>query len=219
MIIWAIVPVKPLRDSKSRLAHILSPDERAELTGFLLGRTLDILNDILAISQTLVISRDPAALKIARQHQALTYGETDRQDLNSALTRASHIAAARRANAVLILPSDLPLLTAEDVEMMVAAPAFKSLNGGSGFVNGRRGIAICTDHNNDGTNALLVYPPTGFAYQYGPGSFEIHLAEAARSGMAHQIVHAPGIKFDLDTEQDWRTYQALRPDVLPISIS
>ena len=32
MNVWAIVPVKPFRDSKSRLAHILSADQRAELT-------------------------------------------------------------------------------------------------------------------------------------------------------------------------------------------
>ena len=66
MIIWAIIPVKPLRDSKSRLAHILSSDQRADLTSRLLGRTLDTLNDVMAITQTLVVSRDPAALKVAR---------------------------------------------------------------------------------------------------------------------------------------------------------
>ena len=35
MTTWAIIPVKPLRYGKSRLSHILSPDERAQLGMFL----------------------------------------------------------------------------------------------------------------------------------------------------------------------------------------
>jgi 2-phospho-L-lactate guanylyltransferase len=211
MIIWAIIPVKPLRDSKSRLAHILSSDQRAELTSQLLGRTLDTLNEVMAITQTLVVSRDPAALKVARRHGASTFGETGKQDLNLALTRASHIAVAQKANCVLILPSDLPLLTKEDVKMMVDAVGPAINNGQTGDFTGHRAMAICTDHMQNGTNALMVYPPIGFNYQYGPGSFDLHLAEAERLGMDRRIVHAPGIKFDLDSEEDWRTYQALQP--------
>jgi 2-phospho-L-lactate guanylyltransferase len=214
MIIWAIIPVKPLRDSKSRLAHILSSDQRAELTSQLLGRTLDTLNDVMSITRTLVVSRDPAALKVARRHGAFTFGETEKQDLNLALTRASHIAVARKANCVLILPSDLPLVTKEDVMMMVAAVGPAVNNGRNGDFSGHRAMAICTDHMRDGTNALMVCPPIGFNFQYGPGSFDLHLDEAARLGMARRIVHAPGIKFDLDSEEDWQTYQALQPAVL-----
>jgi 2-phospho-L-lactate guanylyltransferase (CobY/MobA/RfbA family) len=40
MILWAIVPVKPLRDSKSRLSHILSTEQRADLTKKNQGQTI-----------------------------------------------------------------------------------------------------------------------------------------------------------------------------------
>lgn len=211
MNIWAIIPVKPLRDSKSRISHILTGDERAELTSYLMGRTIDVLSEVMAISRTLVVSRDPAALKIARQHGASTYGETEKQDLNLALTRASHIAAAQKANCVLVLPSDLPLLTVEDVEMVVevASPAIRDGNNGYKFAG--RYMAICTDKRAEGTNALLICPPTGFSFHYGPQSFCQHLAEAERLGMSKRIIHAPGIEFDLDTEEDWGAYQELQP--------
>ncbi len=62
MTTWAIIPVKPLRYGKSRLAHILSPDERAALTTEMLHYTLRVLENVPAIYRTLVISRDPAAL-------------------------------------------------------------------------------------------------------------------------------------------------------------
>lgn len=210
MNIWAIIPVKPLRDSKSRISHILTGDERSELTSSLMGRTIDLLSEVMAISRTLVVSRDPAALKIARQHGASTYGETEKQDLNLALTRASHIAAAQKANCVLVLPSDLPLLTVEDIEIMIdmSSPAVR--DGKNGYQFAGRFMVICTDQNAEGTNALLICPPTGFSFHYGPDSFRQHLAEAERLGMSKRIVHAPGIEFDLDTEEDWEAYQSIQ---------
>jgi 2-phospho-L-lactate guanylyltransferase len=211
MIIWAIVPVKPLRDSKSRLSHILTTEERAELTKKILGQTLDVLGEVKGIFRTMVVSRDPAVLKIARKHGALTFSESDKQDLNMALTRATHIAVAQQANAILVLPSDLPFLTPEDVEMMISS--LLGLNGRNGNGNGyhlhQRAITICSDHNEEGTNALLLSPPTGFVYRYGLGSFQEHLDEAERLGMSRRVVHTPGIKFDLDTAEDWQTYHAM----------
>lgn len=217
MTTWAIIPVKPLRYGKSRLAHVLSPDERAELTTQMLHHTLQTLDDVSEIYRTLVISRDPSALKLARQYGAYTYGEGDKQDLNLALTRAAHIAAARNASGVLILPADLPLVTAEDVRMMLAGvtPTLSSGRNTNSHGNGHLGyrlsrkVAICPDKNEDGTNALYVSPPVGFEFSYGDGSFQRHLREAQRLGIPARIVHAPGLKFDLDTEEDWQTYKAL----------
>jgi 2-phospho-L-lactate guanylyltransferase len=72
MTIWAIVPVKPLRLGKSRLSGVLSDDERAVLNRMFLEQTLDILRTIPRVTQTLVVSRDPAALAIAREYGART---------------------------------------------------------------------------------------------------------------------------------------------------
>ena len=210
MIIWAIVPVKPLRDSKSRLSHILSPDERATLTRKILGHTLEVLEDAKGIFRTLVVSRDPAALKVARQYGASTFSESERQDLNMALTRATHIAVAQQANSILVLPSDLPFITPEDIEMMITGVEMASGNGnGNGYHVQKRAITICPDENEEGTNALVLSPPTGFTFRYGSDSFQNHINEAERIGMSQRIIHAPGIKFDLDTEEDWQTYVAM----------
>ena len=214
MTTWAISPVKPLRYGKSRLSQILSPDERARLTTRMLSRTLDTLNQVPAIFRSLVISRDPAALKIARQYDAYTYGEGERQGLNEALARAAHIAAAQEASGVLVVPADLPLITVEDVEMMLAgvAPTMAGMSI-NGTYHHPRTIAICPDRYEDGTNALYVSPPTGFEFHYGEGSFQKHLDEAQAIGMTSRIVHTPGLKFDLDTEDDWHTLQALKGEL------
>ena len=61
MILWAIVPVKPLRRGKSRLADVLSGDQRAALNKKLLIHTLDTITQVPSLEQVLVVSRDPEA--------------------------------------------------------------------------------------------------------------------------------------------------------------
>jgi 2-phospho-L-lactate guanylyltransferase len=132
------------------------------------------------------------------------------------LTRASHIAAAQRADCVMILPADLPLLTPEDIKVMISSVGESGRGNRKSYYYQKRAMAICSDHNAEGTNALLICPPNGYKFQYGPNSFSLHLEEAKRLEMDRRIVHTPGIKFDLDTEEDWITYQAIQGDVLPL---
>lgn len=224
MKIWAIVPVKPLRDGKSRLAHILSADERAQLTTRILNRTLEVLRAAPQVYRTLVVSRDPAVLKLARQQGAYTFGEGEKTGLNMALTRAAHVAAAQSATGLLVLPADLPLISGGDVETLIDStlPAMPTairpdMQNGSApqTLSAPRIMAICPDRLEEGTNALYISPPTGFRFQFGSGSFDLHLQEGQRLGMNCQIVHSPGLKFDLDTEEDWYTYQAFLGEPVP----
>ena len=64
MTIWAIVPVKPIQRAKSRLAKVLSRDERATLSRQLLKNTLDTLSEVTQVERTLVISRDSEVLSM-----------------------------------------------------------------------------------------------------------------------------------------------------------
>ena len=89
MTLWAIVPVKPLRRGKSRLAGALSEDERTELNRNLLQNTLKTLTDLRELEEVLVVSRDPAALTIARNYGARTVREDGQAELNTALDRKS----------------------------------------------------------------------------------------------------------------------------------
>src|SRR5512143_2325376 len=92
MTIWAIVPVKPLRHGKSRLAGILAEGERERLNRLLLERTLRTLSDIREVDQVLVVSRDSGALAIARDFGARTVQEDGAPALNTALQRATVVA-------------------------------------------------------------------------------------------------------------------------------
>ena len=72
MAVWAIVPIKPLGQSKSRLSDILSRKSRAALSKELLTKTLQVLRGSPSIEKTLVVSRDTAVLALARTLGAQT---------------------------------------------------------------------------------------------------------------------------------------------------
>ena len=93
MSLWAIIPVKPLRRGKSRLAGVLSEEERTVLNITLLENTLRTLKQVQEIDQILVVSRDTGALALARDFKARTVQE-GKPGLNTALKRATIVAQA-----------------------------------------------------------------------------------------------------------------------------
>ncbi|MBZ0274822.1 MAG: NTP transferase domain-containing protein, partial [Anaerolineae bacterium] len=113
--IWAIIPVKPLNRAKSRLAQVLSPQEREQLAELMLRHVLGVVRNVPQIMGTLVISRDSRALAIAREFGARTVQESGAPELNNALMRATQVVARWKSEAVLILPADLPLIAEEDI--------------------------------------------------------------------------------------------------------
>src|SRR4030065_2740283 len=120
MTVWAIVPVKPLRRGKARLKEVLTEEERTSLNRCLLVNTLEVIAKVPEIEHTLVVSRDPQALAIAREHGARTVQEQGAPQLNLALTRATMVAISHAVMGALVLPADLPLITAEDIMELVS---------------------------------------------------------------------------------------------------
>ncbi len=196
--VWAIVPVKPFRQAKSRLRPVLDAEQRAALSRDFLGHTLGVLARVPSIARTLVVSRDPAALAAASDLGAATLDEDGAAGLNAALQRATRAALAGRAGAVLVLPSDLPLLEPADVEQLLA-------EAGEG-----PGVIIVPDRHEQGTNALLVRPPGGLEYAFGEGSFSRHQILARKAGACVRVCRLPRAALDVDVPDDWVFYQAAR---------
>lgn len=202
MAIWAIVPVKPFSLAKSRLAGILTSYQRAELSRQLLSRTLEVLAQVPTISRTLVISRDPSALALARRYHANTVTESGVSDLNLALQRATELARTFGAHAVLILPADLPRLTPSDVTHMLETRTTGSLAAPAPST-----LIIAPDRHERGTNALFVRPPDLISFAFGVESFRKHLAHAFALGLQARVVRLPNLALDLDTPEDWTIVQ------------
>ncbi|MFC2053942.1 2-phospho-L-lactate guanylyltransferase [Chloroflexota bacterium] len=190
MALWAIVPVKPLRRGKSRLAGVLSPEERNDLNRRLLTHTLETLSAIPKIEQVLVISRDQAALSLAREHGARTVLENGAPELNVALARATIVAKNYATRGLLIVPADLPLISPEDVNAMLDIAVDPPV------------VVLAPDHRRQGTNALLVCPVGFIEYDFGPGSFQRHCERTLQAGARLEILELPSLELDMDMPED-----------------
>lgn len=190
MTLWAIVPVKPLRRGKSRLAEVLTPEERADLNSRLLAHTLETLTAIPEIEHVLVVSRDPGALAMARDYGARTVMEHGDAQLNVALTRATIVAKNYATRGVLIVPADLPLITPEDIQALI------------GLMKDPPVVVIAPDRRREGTNALLVNPAGLIDYDFGPGSFQKHSAQAVAAGARLEVFDLPSLALDVDLPED-----------------
>ena len=200
--VWAIVPVKPLRRGKSRLASVLSVNERTLLNRRLLIHTLQVLAQVPEIEQVLVVSRDTGALSLARQYGARTLQERGDSQLNLALRHATAFLQSYRVGAVMVLPADLPLLEPADIRALLEA------------LGDPPAVVLAPDRHHEGTNALLVAPPGLICYRYGPGSFARHKQEAATTGAQLSIVERQGLAWDLDWPEDLQGLSAFKPDFL-----
>ncbi|MDX1993499.1 MAG: 2-phospho-L-lactate guanylyltransferase [bacterium] len=194
MSVWVIIPVKPFRLAKSRLADVLTPDERQRFAESMLRHVLSVVRSVPQVTGTLVISRDTHALAIARDYGAKTVQESGAPELNAALRRATSIIGSWRADAILILPADLPLLAPSDVAAMIDL--------------GRddHSVVIATDRNEDGTNALFVRPPGLINYAYGPGSFRRHAVLGRDAGAVISTYSSEGLLQDIDLPEDVDNY-------------
>ncbi|NWF68947.1 MAG: 2-phospho-L-lactate guanylyltransferase [Chloroflexi bacterium] len=194
MSVWVIIPIKPLKQAKSRLASVITPEQRQQFAQALLRNTLETVQGVPQITGTLVISRDSKALAIAREYKAFTVMESGAPELNAALMRAAQVVSGWRADAVLVLPADLPLITREDISAIIDL--------GRDY----RSVVIATDEHEDGTNALMTRPPGMFAYAYGAGSYQRHMALARAAGAAVKVYHSERLMLDVDLPEDLERY-------------
>jgi len=191
MSLWAIVPVKPLRRGKSRLASVLTEEERTFLNHTMLANTFKTITSIPEIDQLLVVSRDPGALSMARDFGAKTVQEDGNSDsLNSALKRATVVAQLYSAQSVIILPADLPMINAESIQILIQAGKKPPV------------VAIAPDRRHDGTNGLMINPAGLIDYQFGPGSFTRHVEQAKRKQIQIEVAEIPSLQLDLDLPED-----------------
>ncbi|MFE4464507.1 2-phospho-L-lactate guanylyltransferase [Oerskovia sp. NPDC056781] len=120
-----------------------------------------------------------------------------RPGLNAALDVGREIVAnladpageeAARPVRLLVAHADLPALTTDDVEALLAEDA---------------PVVVATDRTRSGTNLLVLDADAPFSFRFGVGSLEAHLAEARLRGVRAAVVQRTGTAVDLDTLDDW----------------
>lgn len=190
MAMWAIVPCKRLEEAKGRLTPVLAAAERRRLVRAMLRDVLAALREARGLAGIAVVSPDPGVRALAEASGALALADPPAADLSGVVGAAAAVLAARGASGVLVVAADAPLLTAAELERVLAAH-------GTG-----RGVTIVPDRAGRGSNAVACTPPGAIAFRYGADSFRRHVEAARERGLCSRCLHMPGLGLDLDTPED-----------------
>ena len=190
--ISALVPVKSLSAGKSRLAPALTARERAALSLYMLQKVLDALRRSCRFDWIGVVTNDPRVHSLALEGKAHTLWEPDQISENRSIALGSRICREMGAKSLLVIHADLPLITAGEIESLVA------------LGNAEPKVVLCPSKEGTGTNALYRTPPEVIPACFGPGSFSRHLAEAEDRRIPWERCCLPGISLDIDTPEDLR---------------
>lgn len=186
---FVIIPVKRFENSKTRLSSILGAGERAQLAGLMLQDTLAALEPLKL--DTVIVSADSRAREAAEKHGAQFIQEENDSGVNSAVALADRYCIEAGADATIVVPEDLPLLSAHDVKDIIHI-ADKDSNC----------IVVCPSARYDGTNILLRRPPNVIRTHYDNNSYEMHVKTARETGIAVHVATIERLMFDIDTPQD-----------------
>ncbi len=179
-----LIAIKERSRCKTRLAQTLAPAARVALVRSMLSTVLAAAAGAQTVRQIMVVSPERDAVP-AQIPVLADSGES----LNGALMQAHRMLLEFGCREVVILPADLPMISAADIDGLVRAAR------GGGF-------AIAPDTADVGTNALCLASAQPFQFQFGADSKRLHLEEAMRSGLSPQVVHLPGLQFDVDSPAD-----------------
>jgi 2-phospho-L-lactate guanylyltransferase len=182
---FAVVPVKSLQKSKTRLSGLLSSQERQSLT---LTMLQDVLNAIKnsRVNRTLVVGSDLVVQQLAVDFGA-GFLEEQLQGLNNAVNQANNWCIANNADSMLVLPVGIPLIDKNDInEIVELGENYNSV--------------VISPSKNGGTNALLQTPPGILSPRFGSDSFVSHYNQALIRHIQARIYWSPRVMLDIDSE-------------------
>ena len=195
----AVIPMKPLSQSKTRLAPHMSEEQRSDLVVGMLHRVLGAIKGS-SIEMFWVVGGDERIRNVARNFDGIWMEELGR-NLNDTLGKAFDELAGRNA-AALYLAGDLPFLKPSDLHSLLRSSR-RNTN-----------ITLAPARRDGGTNAILVPPGIPFRPELGPRSFSNHLSTAAAMEVSVAICYSPGLGFDLDITDDLETFQHMEPGLI-----
>ena len=174
-----LVPVKAFADAKARLSAVLAPDQRHALARW----TADCVVAAAGELPVYVACDDDEVAKWAVDRGAIVLWHP-RAGLNGAVTRSVEQLAHQGVRHVVVAHGDLPL--AHDLANLIVPDA----------------ITLVPDAHRDGTNVLALPTDLAYAFSYGAGSFQRHLALALASGHSTIVRRDLQLARDIDTPDD-----------------
>ena len=185
-----LIPVKELSTSMSRLGELLTQDEKIGLSLAMLEDVIEVVRGVGRIEPLVIVTRDARVGEIAERYgiEVIREAEETRGE-GPAVDYGAGVLEGRGIGRLLVIPSDMPQVSGEDLEAMLALDA------------GEPSVVMAPAHDG-GTNGMLRRPPTVIPSRFGPDSLSLHIQEAEERGAATKIIELDSFRVDVDTPED-----------------
>ena len=149
-----------------------------------------LLQRFAASTRSLSSAVNGSALEWAKKNGWDTLTESHQVSEVASIDFASRHCEMLGIDALLRIPTDVPLLRSVDVEDIFAG------------LDEAPSCVIAPSRDGTGTNALLRSPPRAFPSFFGKNSLARHREAARAAGVAIKIIHNPRIELDVDEPDD-----------------
>ncbi|MBQ75992.1 MAG: 2-phospho-L-lactate guanylyltransferase [Gammaproteobacteria bacterium] len=188
----AVLPIKQLENAKQRLAPALDTDERNHLFRAMVEDVLTAAEACTQVDEIVVVTRDHVVAELALAYGAEVLNEPESAGLIPSVAKAAESLANNGVNIMLFLPGDVPLVTPEELEIVLE---------GFGRQDGPE-FMIVPASDLGGSNCIACSPPDCMEFGFGEDSFRRHLAIARSLDIEPSVAKLPGIGLDIDTPED-----------------
>jgi 2-phospho-L-lactate guanylyltransferase len=186
--IWALLPVKAFAKAKTRLRPALTADQCAALAKHMATDVVTALQNASMLQGITLLGEEPVVADFARELDCDYLAEASGTDVSSKLDNAADYLKLAGVDVLLVLPSDLPMLSSADIDQL--------LNRHKG------GVSICPASSDGGTNALVMSPPGAIKFCFGRQSAKRHLEAADGAELRTEKISHTAFSRDIDTPED-----------------
>ncbi|HUY27685.1 MAG TPA: 2-phospho-L-lactate guanylyltransferase [Candidatus Binataceae bacterium] len=181
-----LIAAKELVLAKTRLGSVMPASERVDLARAMYRDVLAAALGSRAAGLVAVVSSDPALLELAREAGAMPIDEGYARGLNAAVALATSILAARGASVLCTVLSDIPMITAVDIDAVFGAM-------GQG-----PGVVLVPSRDFSGTNVIARSPAGVIATRFGRQSLARHLDDCRARAVRCEVLRQARPALDLD---------------------
>ncbi len=187
---FAVVPIKHLSKSKSRLASQLERDALERLCLAMLRDLLSALQATPSLDRVAVVTPDPSVAEATAAAGAIALLRDD-PGLNESIDAAIREVGEEGESALVVL-GDVAGALPEDLDRLFQAVA---------EIDAERAVALAPARDG-GTAAMLRAPADVIPSRFGPKSAEAHRLAAAELDVPFLEVPLPSLEIDLDRPED-----------------
>ncbi len=195
-----VIPVKNPSTAKQRLGDLLTQDQRHDLALALFSHVLATVRSIHTPLGCLVVTDSDEVAHLAAESGSEVLREPRAVSETIAVDTATRWSCSRGFDRQMVIPADLPWVTAGDLEEFLDLPEVGP------------SVVLCPATGDDGTNVVLTSPPDALTFRFGARSFPDYVDQTRRRLLPLRIIRNSRLALDLDTPDDLKTFLDLAVD-------